>query len=321
MIALLGDGSWALGLTHVLVDQNGQRINWWVREEERIDDFPSTPRLRVHKDIAKVVESSDDIFVVIPSAFISASLKTVTPEMLEGKNIISAVKGFLPDMNLTVSQYFHQVYGVPEDRIAIVSGPSHAEEVVQNMLTYLTVASSNRTLAERVRNMLECDYLCTHYSSDVVGIECAAILKNVYAVAVGICHSLGYGDNLIAVLIASALKEMSNVFDAYIPTTPRRDLSSYIYLSDLLATCYSKHSRNHTLGELIGRGYSPQQARLMQKMVAEGYYAVKAVYELSQQSGVYMPIVQALYAVLYQSAGVNREFNALVHQLSSRNLI
>lgn len=321
MIAMLGDGSWALGLTHVLVDQNGLRINWWVREDERIDDFPSTPRLRVHKDIAKVIESSDDIFVVIPSAFLSSSLSTITPEMLEGKNIISAVKGFLPDQNLTVSQFFHQHYGVPEDHIAIVSGPSHAEEVVQSMLTYLTVASSNRTLAERIRDMLECDFLRTHYSSDVIGIECAAILKNVYAVAVGVCHALGYGDNLIAVLIAAALREMSNLFDAIIPTDPPRNLTSYIYLSDLLATCYSKHSRNHTLGELVGRGYSPQQARIMQKMVAEGYYAVKAVHQLAQQKDVAMPIVHALYAVLYKGAGATREFNGLVRQLSTRNLI
>lgn len=318
---MLGDGSWALGLTHVLVDQNGLRINWWVREDERIDDFPSTPRLRVHKDITKVIESSDDIFVVIPSAFLSSSLSAVTLEMLEGKNIISAVKGFLPDHNLTVSQFFHQHYGVPDDHIAIVSGPSHAEEVVQSMLTYLTVASSNRALAERVRDMLECDFLRTHYSPDVIGIECAAILKNVYAVAVGVCHALGYGDNLIAVLIAAALREMSNLFDAIIPTTPPRNLASYIYLSDLLATCYSKHSRNHTLGELIGRGYSPQQARIMQKMVAEGYYAVRAVHQLAQQKDVAMPIVQALHAVLYQGAGANREFNGLVHQLSTRNLI
>ena len=321
MIAMLGDGSWALGLTHVLVDENGHRINWWVREDERIDDFPATPRLRVNKDITSVIESSDDIFVVIPSAFLSTSLSAITPEMLEGKNIISAVKGFLPDLNLTVSQFFQQKYGVPADHIAIVSGPSHAEEVVQSMLTYLTVASSNRALAERVRDMLECDFLRTHYSSDVIGIECAAIMKNVYSVAVGICHALGYGDNLIAVLIAAAIREMSNIFDVYIPVEPRRDLSSYIYLSDLLATCYSKHSRNHTLGELVGRGYSPQQARIMQKMVAEGYYAVKAVHELAQQMQVSMPIVEALYAVLYKGAGANREFNGLVHQLSSRNLI
>lgn len=318
---MLGDGSWALGLTHVLVDQNGLRINWWVREDERIDDFPSTPRLRVHKDITKVIESSDDIFVVIPSAFLSTSLSAVTPEMLEGKNIISAVKGFLPDHNLTVSQFFRQHYGVPDDRIAIVSGPSHAEEVVQSMLTYLTVASTNRALAERIRDMLECDFLRTHYSDDVIGIECAAILKNVYAVAVGVCHALGYGDNLIAVLIAAALREMSNLLDAIIPTTPPRNLASYIYLSDLLATCYSKHSRNHTLGELIGRGYSPQQARIMQKMVAEGYYAVRAVHQIAQQQNIPMPIVQALHAVLYQGAGANREFNGLVHQLSTRNLI
>lgn len=318
---MLGDGSWALGLTHVLVDQNGLRINWWVREDERIDDFPSTPRLRVHKDIRTVIESSDDIFVVIPSAFLSSSMSCITPEMLEGKNIISAVKGFLPDQNLTVSQFFNQVYGVPEECIAVVSGPSHAEEVVQSMLTYLTVASSNRHLAERVRDMLECDFLRTLYSNDVLGIECAAIMKNVYAVAVGICHSLGYGDNLIAVLIAAALKEMASLFDSFAPVEPRRDLSSYIYLSDMLATCYSKHSRNHTLGELIGRGYSPQQARIMQKMVAEGYYAVKAVYELSQQKGVRAPIVEALYAVLYRGAGANREFNGLVHQFASRNLI
>lgn len=318
---MLGDGSWALGLTHVLVDENGHRINWWVREDERIDDFPATPRLRVNKDITSVIESSDDIFVVIPSAFLSSSLSGITPEMLEGKNIISAVKGFLPDFNLTVSQFFQQQYGVPADHIAIVSGPSHAEEVVQSMLTYLTVASSNRALSERVRDMLECDFLRTHYSSDVIGIECAAIMKNVYSVAVGICHSLGYGDNLIAVLIAAALKEMANILDVCFPVEPRRDLSSYIYLSDLLATCYSKHSRNHTLGELVGRGYSPKQARMMQKMVAEGYYAVKAVHELAQQRQVAMPIVEALYAVLYQGAGANREFNGLVNQFSSRNLI
>mgnify|MGYP002626245500 CR=1 FL=1 len=199
--------------------------------------------------------------------------------------------------------------------ISVVSGPSHAEEVAQSMLTYLTVASTNKTQAERVRNMLDCHFIHTCYNNDVLGLECAAVMKNIYAIALGVSTSLGYGDNLQAVLITSAMKELGALLEVTDSRTPCRNLASFTYLADMLATCYSKHSRNRTFGELLGRGYDPQQIRLMQKMVAEGYYAVKAVFELSHTMKIEMPIVRSLYNVIYKEAGVNREFHHLLNNL------
>ncbi len=317
MIGVLGSGSWATEIVHILQEQSPRKLNWWVRESDKVEELKGTSRLNVSSNIQEVIEASDDIFVVIPSAFICSSLQGVTAQHLAGKNIISAAKGFIADCNLTITSYFAQQYGISDEHLCVVSGPSHAEEVARCQLTYLTVAGSNNGLIERVREMLACDWICTQSSDDRTGVECAAALKNIYAVAAGLCTALDYGDNLLAVLLANALHEMDTFMKAYMHDDRQRDMSRYVYLSDLLATAYSKHSRNRTLGELIGRGYSPNEARLMQKMVAEGYYAVDIVERLCQQFGIVMPIAQSLYRILYKGCGARREMRQLTHSFTN----
>lgn len=316
MIAVLGSGSWATEIVHLLMRQSGQRIHWWVRDPEKAADLQEGhPRLRVSSDIGKVVEACDDLFVVVPSAFLVSATKPLGPEMFENKNVISAVKGFIPEERVTVTHFFHDKFNVPEKRLAVISGPSHAEEVSRGCHTYLTVASSNKKMAESVRGYFDSEVITTVYSDDMIGVETAAALKNIYAIAAGLTFSLGYGDNLVGVLLARVLYEMSQFISAYAADGRTRDMSDYIYISDLLATCYSQHSRNRTFGELVGRGYSPKEARLMQKMVAEGYYACQSVEMLRQQLNVDMPIVQSLYRILYQGNSARREFHRLVHSL------
>lgn len=312
MIAVIGSGSWATEIVHILTEQSSRRINWWVRDPEKARDLQgANPRLHVSSDIVKVVESSDDIYLVVPSAFLKSVMSPLTPSHFENKNVISAVKGFVPGDYLTVTQFVGQTYGVPQNHLCIVSGPSHAEEVARCCLTYLTVASTNRHLAERVREHLACDFLRTIYSDDIAGVECAAALKNAFAVASGICYSLGYGDNMAGVLVANMLQEMGHFISAFTADGRQRDMSAYIYASDLLATCYSQHSRNRTFGELIGRGYSTKEARLMQKMVAEGYYVIDALEHLRQRLNIQLPIAQTLYRIIYEGRGVRRELQNL----------
>lgn len=318
MIAVLGSGSWATEIVHLLMHQSSQRIFWWVRDPEKANGLQEGHRrLKVSCDMAQVLEQCDDIFVVIPSAFLLSTTERIDNSLLEGKNIISCVKGFIPQECATVTRLLHEHYAIDSTRLCVLSGPSHAEEVSRGCLTYLTVASPNQTLAEHVRSLFDSEVLNTVYSDDMEGVEVAAALKNVYAIVAGIGFSLGYGDNLIGVLLADILQEMARFIEAYTDDHRTRDMSNYVYLSDLLATCYSQHSRNRTFGELVGRGYSPKEARLMQKMVAEGYYACQSVEVLRQRLQVDMPIAQSLYRILYQGNSARREFQRLARNLVS----
>ena len=316
MIAVLGSGSWATEIVHLLMRQSSRRIFWWVRDPKKAADLGEEHRrLIVSSDIRAVVEPCDDIFVAVPSAFLLDAAAPLQASDIEGKNIISAVKGFIPQERLTVTRMLHDRYNIPDDRLCVFSGPSHAEEVARGCLTYITVATSNLRLSEHIRDLFDSDVICTVYSDDMQGVEAAAALKNVYAIAAGISFSLGYGDNLMGVLVASILREIEVFIAAYTADSRQRDMSNYIYLSDLLATCYSQYSRNRTFGELVGRGYSPKEARLMQKMVAEGYYAVESLAYHCRQMNIEMPIAQALYRILYQGNSARREFRHLVNRL------
>lgn len=320
MIAVLGSGTWATEIVHLLMRQSSRRIFWWVRNPEKAVDLgEGRRRLTVSSDIRAVADPCDDIIVAIPSAFLLDAAAPLTAADIEDKNIISAVKGFIPQERLTVTRVLRERWNIPESRLCVLSGPSHAEEVARGCLTYLTVATVNRQLSEHVRDLFDSDVLCTVYSDDMQGVETAAALKNIYAIVAGIGFSLGYGDNLMGVLVAAILREMDRFIAAYSADGRQRDMSNYVYISDLLATCYSQHSRNRTFGELLGRGYSPKEARLMQKMVAEGYYAVDSVAYLCRQLNVEMPIAQALYRIIYQGNSARREFHRLVNNLISND--
>ncbi|MBP5548008.1 MAG: NAD(P)H-dependent glycerol-3-phosphate dehydrogenase [Bacteroidales bacterium] len=339
MIGLLGSGSWATAIVKILLEDKKRTINWWVREEEAIptlleekhnplylsEAYIDTDRINIDSDITKVIENSDEIYVVIPSAFLDGALKNVPVTMIKGKKIISAVKGIVPESNQIITEYLHDRFEMDYNDMCIVSGPSHAEEAARQKLTYLTVASSNIEFAEKVRKQIGCKYIHTAYSNDMVGIECAAVLKNIYAIATGICRGLGYGDNLIAVLISNALQEMTYFMQSLSPVENNGDqensdgrlrrFESFSYLGDLLVTCYSQFSRNRTFGNMIGHGYTVSAAQLEMKMVAEGYYAVKGVETIRKEKGLEMPIVQAVYAILYERKSAERRMKAVLENL------
>lgn len=338
MIGLLGSGSWATAIVKILLEKKDRHINWWVREEEAIptmleekhnplylsEAYIDTTRTNITSDIKKVFEESDDIYIVVPSAFVGKALQDVPAELLQSKRIISAVKGIVLETNQIVTDYLHDHCGVDLDRLCIISGPSHAEEAARQKLTYLTVASTNKAFAENVREQLSCNYIKTTYSTDMTGIECAAVLKNIYAIATGMCRGLGYGDNIIAVLISNALQEMTDFMQHISPMIGGGDFNAdgrlrqfegFAYLGDLLVTCYSQFSRNRTFGNMVGYGYSIKGAQLEMKMVAEGYYAVKGVKKILEEFNMKMPIVEAVYAVLYERKSPAKQMKNIIENL------
>ncbi|MBR3528209.1 MAG: NAD(P)H-dependent glycerol-3-phosphate dehydrogenase [Bacteroidales bacterium] len=338
MIGLLGSGSWATAIVKILLEKKDRKINWWVREEEAIptlleekhnplylsEAYIDTSRTNISSDINEVIRKSDDIYIVIPSAFIHRALKDVSPILLQSKRYISAVKGIVPEFTAIITEYLREQMNIDYSQMCIISGPSHAEEAARQKLTYLTVASTNKDFAEQVRRQISCQYIKTTYSTDMTGIECAAVLKNIYAIAAGLCRGLGYGDNIIAVLISNALQEMTDFMQTISPIigdgdfnadARLRQFESFAYLGDLLVTSYSQFSRNRTFGNMLGYGYSIKAAQLEMKMVAEGYYAVDGIEKIRRQQQLHMPIVEAVYAILYAKKSPAKIMKRLLENL------
>jgi glycerol-3-phosphate dehydrogenase (NAD(P)+) len=309
--AMIGSGSWATALSKLLLN-NQEQISWYVRDDEMIDQmkksnhnpyylpaFKFDPgRIVFSSDINEIIESADVLVFCIPSAYFLSEAATVK-HSFKDKFIISAIKGMLPDHNITIAEYFHKNFNVPFSRIGIVSGPCHAEEVAMEKLSYLTLSSKHIEVARSLCDIFACNYINTVPGTDIYGVEYAAVLKNIYAVAAGVCHALSYGDNFMAVLITSSFHEMRDFLHASHPD-PARKTSTSAYLGDLLVTCYSQFSRNRTFGSMIGKGYSVQSAQVEMNMVAEGYYATKCIYEINRKYNVHMPIAEAMYKILYE---------------------
>jgi glycerol-3-phosphate dehydrogenase (NAD(P)+) len=311
--AMIGNGSWATALVKLLQNHE-DLLYWFVRDESMIAYIQKyrhnsqflrsaqldPARLEMSADINAAVAPADVVVICIPSTFILGELKKLTVP-LKNKFIVSAVKGIIPEGNLTVAEYFNQKHNVPFDNLGVLSGPSHAEEIAIERLTYLTFACKKKENAERLAAHFACSYVKTRISNDIYGMEYAAILKNIYAVATGICHSLGYGDNFLAVLVTNAQREMKYFLnDTHHNNT--RDTSHSPYLGDLLVTCYSQFSRNRTFGAMVGKGYSVTSAQAEMNMIAEGYYASKCIHEINLQHKIKMPIADAVYAILYENA-------------------
>jgi glycerol-3-phosphate dehydrogenase (NAD(P)+) len=249
-------------------------------------------------DINEIIDSADVLLFCIPSAYFLPEADNITLS-LKDKFIISAIKGVIPGDNITIAEYFNQKYEIPFSRIGVVSGPCHAEEVAMERLSYLTLSSKHIEVARSMCDVFACDYIKTVPGTDIYGVEFAAVLKNIYAVAAGVCHALSYGDNFMAVLITSSFHEMRDFLHATHPDRTRRTSTS-AYLGDLLVTCYSQFSRNRTFGSMIGKGYSVQSAQVEMNMVAEGYYGTKCIFEINKKYGVDMPIAEAMYKILYE---------------------
>ena len=321
-VAVIGGGSWATAIAKILLN-NQEELHWWVREPEILEglqreginpmylsgvEFP-VGRLHVSNDIRQVVDAADTLVMVVPAVYLPGALQSLETGALQGKRICSAIKGIIPGHDQVVCEYLRDAFEVPEENLAAISGPSHAEEIALNRLTYLTAASRNPELAEHIARLFSCEYVRTRCSDDVYGIEYAAVMKNVYALAVGIAKGLGYGDNFVSVLVSNALEEM-RVFLEKVHDI-KRNLNSASYLGDLLVTSYSQFSRNRTFGNMIGQGYSVKSAILEMKMVAEGYYASGSVHAIKQNFQVAMPIFEAVHAVLYENRSPRRVFRQL----------
>jgi glycerol-3-phosphate dehydrogenase (NAD(P)+) len=250
---------------------------------------------------------------VIPAAFLNDAIGELPKEMFKGKKILSAIKGIIPSKNLIIADYFNQQFDVDFQDICIVSGPSHAEEIALEKLTYLTVASQNNSYAESVASTLACRYVKTSTSDDIYGTEYASVLKNIYAIAAGVCKGLGYGDNFLAVLISNALQEMERFIAEVHPIN--RELTNSVYLGDLMVTAYSQFSRNRTFGTMIGSGYSVKSAQLEMKMIAEGYYACKCIHIINENYKVDLPIADAMYNIIYENISPFIEIKILSDRL------
>lgn len=326
-IAIIGSGSWATALAKLFLN-NTAGLNWYIRKEEDITFFNTyknnpkylssvefeTEKITFYTSLNDCVRDSDYLVLAIPSAFLHDSFSVLKPEELVNKNIYSAIKGIVPEHNLIVGEYLNKIYNVPLSQIGVITGPCHAEEVALEKLSYLTIASINTDNAMVVSNLLNCRYLKSTVSDDIYGTEYSAVLKNVIAVAGGICHGLGYGDNFLAVLVSNAIQEIKRFVDAVHPID--RDINASAYLGDLLVTAYSQFSRNRMFGTMLGKGYSVKQAQLEMNMIAEGYYAVKCVFEINKTYKVHMPITEAVYAIIYQNKNVRKEISELSNKLS-----
>lgn len=326
-IAVIGGGSWATALVKILCN-NVDKVGWHMRNESAVGhilNYRHNPnylqsvefdleKIEVSTDLEKTITTADTLIIATPSAFLVDLFKDINPELLKDKTVFSAVKGIIPEYNAIPARFIHKSFGTPYDNIGIVCGPCHAEEVALERLSYLTIACQDDEVAEEMADLLACRYIKTTVSDDLFGTEISAVLKNVYSIAAGICAGLGYGDNFQSVLISCAIQEIENLIDEMSPI--HRDVKSSAYLGDLLVTAYSKFSRNRTFGVMIGKGYSVKTAQMEMDMIAEGYYATRSVMEIKNKFQVEMPIVEAVYNILYERISPPVEMRLLSDRLS-----
>ncbi len=325
VIGLIGGGSWATAIVKVL-QKNQDHVNWFMRSKKNIDFICKNKhnphylraieldpgKLNISNDINYIVKESDILIFVIPAAFLKETLEKLSEDISE-KTIVSAIKGVIPVDNLLISDFFNKNFNIPLSSIVILSGPSHAEEVAMERLSYLTFASADIKQARNIANIFEIHYIKTIVSGDIHGIEYASVLKNIFAIAAGIYHGLGYGDNFQAVLVSNAIQEIKRFVDTVHPTT--RDIKNSVYLGDLIVTAYSQFSRNRTFGNMIGKGYSVKAAILELNMVAEGYFATKCIHQINKKHFVNMPITDAVYNILYDKISPAIEMKLLTENL------
>ncbi len=321
----MGGGSWATAIAKIVMEKV-DRIAWYMRRPDEIENFkrlehnPSyltsvhfdTSRIDFSSDINEVVKSCDTLIFVTPSPYLKSHIKKLKVK-LRDKFIVTAIKGIVPDENLVCSEYFRQVLGVPEENLAVLGGPSHAEEVALGRLTYLTVGCTDLEKANWFADLITSSYVKTKTSADVIGIEYASVLKNVYAIAAGICGGLKYGDNFQSVLMSNAVQETNRFLKAVYPI--KRNVYDSVYLGDLLVTGYSNFSRNRVFGTMIGKGYSVKSAQMEMEMIAEGYYGTKCMMEINSHFHVNMPILDAVYNILYERISPTVEIKLLTESI------
>ncbi len=324
-IAVIGGGSWATAIVKILTEHNDY-VGWWMRNEDSVMHIKKyhnnpqylssvelmTEKIDVSTDLNHIVEEADTLIFAVPSAFLKNALQNLDAD-LSNKLVFSAIKGIVPDEKLIVGEFFNQFYKVPLENIGVITGPCHAEEVALERLSYITIAGLDQDKVKTLASHMESDFINVKMSDDIYGTEYGAVLKNIYALAAGIYHGLGYGDNFQAVLVSNAIREMKRFIKAVHPI--KRDINGSAYLGDLLVTAYSQFSRNRMFGNMIGKGYTVRSAMLEMNMVAEGYYAASLVRELKEEHKVKMPIASAVYKVLYEGKSPKRVMRKLTEKL------
>lgn len=323
--AVIGGGSWATAIAKMLCE-NQSEICWYMRNQNAVDHIKTerhnpnylssvefdVTKLKLTTDINEAVAYADYLIFAIPSAFLNTELVKLT-ESLENKVIFSAIKGIVPETFLIVGEHFHKQYNIPYENIGVITGPCHAEEVALERLSYLTIACADAEKAKIVAKNMSCNYIKTKISDDIIGTEYAAMLKNIYAIAAGIAHGLGYGDNFQALLMSNAIREMKKFIKKV--HRMKRNINDSAYLGDLLVTGYSVFSRNRMFGNMIGKGYTVKSAMMEMSMVAEGYYAVKSAYKLNQDYKAKTPIIDAVYQILYEGKDPKTVYKKLTDKL------
>ncbi len=325
--AVIGGGSWATAIVKMLCE-NLDEVGWYMRNETALEYIKTdkhnpnylssvefdVSKLKLSNDINEMVTYADYLIFVIPSAFLFKELEKLTVS-LSGKIIFSAIKGIVPETSLIVGDHLYTHLKIPFKDIGVITGPCHAEEVALERLSYLTIACADDKKAQVVADHLSCDYIKCKISEDIIGTEYAAMLKNIYAIAAGIAHGLGYGDNFQSVLMSNAIREMKKYVKKIYKM--KRDINGSAYLGDLLVTGYSTFSRNRMFGTMIGKGYTVKSAQMEMSMIAEGYYATKSAYLLNQdkEKNAKTPIIDAVYSILYEGKNAKKVFKELTDKL------
>ena len=326
VFGVLGGGSWGTALVKIL-SENCDKINWYVRNQENVDyinkfksnsNYLNSVSLKINKinvsaSIKDVTKNSEILVLAIPSPFLNSELKKIDNLIID-KHIFSALKGVVPDSHLVVSEHLNQKYGVPFSNIGIITGPCHAEEVALEKLSYLTVASQDAQIGQFVKKSLQTKFINSKFSKDSLGVEYAAMLKNIYALVAGVSNGLGYGDNFQSVLISNSVQEMKKFIKTIYKV--KRDINGSEYLGDLLVTSYSSFSRNRTLGNMIGRGYTISSAISEMNMISEGYYATKNAYEIGLENKTKFKIIETAYEILYNGRSPKKCFKDLSEKLN-----
>ncbi|RLD26131.1 MAG: glycerol-3-phosphate dehydrogenase [Bacteroidetes bacterium] len=325
--AVFGSGSWATAIVKMLCE-NMDEVGWYMRsvyikehllKEQHNPSYLSSvefniEQLKLSNDINEMAAYADVLIFVIPSAFIHAELEKISVD-ISNKIIVSAVKGIIPETGLLVGEHFHDLYNIPFKNIAVIAGPCHAEEVALERLSYLTISCADANKAQSIANKLSCNYIKTKISDDIIGVEYAVMLKNIYAIAAGIAHGLGYGDNFQSVLMSNAIREMKRFIKKM--HEMKRNINNSAYLGDLLVTGYSVFSRNRMFGNMIGKGYTVKSAQMEMNMVAEGYYATKSAFLLNEKNKAKakLPIINAVYGIIYEGKDPKTVFKKLTDKL------
>ncbi len=326
---IIGSGSWATAIAKILTD-NGNSINWWIRNNESIQyiqnrkhnphylsgAYFNPSQLLLNNNLVEVIKAADVLVIAVPSSYVEEILSAVPIELWKNKKIISAVKGILPVSNKLLNEYMADIADFSINNYFTLLGPCHAEEVASEKLSYLTFSGNDQLTTKAIASYFKTDYINTIINDDVIGVQYAAVLKNIYALGAGIAHGLEYGDNFQSVYIAASANEMVGFLRKLTPSEngnnqADQNYAASVYLGDLLVTCYSLYSRNRTFGNMIGKGYSVKAATLELNMVAEGYNASKCIHKTNSIILADIPIASTIYSILWENLSADKGFKLI----------